>query len=77
MDEETRHKTQADAILAMLKEHPEGVTALDILKAGYGMRAAARISDLRQRGYVITTYTVKREKARVGLYKLREEMTLW
>jgi hypothetical protein len=77
VSEEEERRTQADGVLAMLKANPEGITALDVLKAGYGMRAAARISDLRGRGYVITTYLVKRERARVALYKLREEMTLW
>lgn len=70
-------ETQADGILRLLRDKPDGVTALDVLEAGYGIRAAARVSDLRQRGYVITTDRVKRGRATVGLYRLREQLPLW
>lgn len=69
--------TQTDAILELLRAKPEGITALEALQEVGTMRLAARISDLRERGYVITTDTVTRNRARVGLYRLREQLPLW
>lgn len=62
--------SQTDGVLAMLKDHPDGVTALDALREVGTMRLAARIADLRAQGYVITTDTVQRGRARVALYRL-------
>jgi len=63
---------QCDTILAMLRANPDGITALDALHWAGSARLAARISELRERGYIITTYTVRRGNANVGLYRLRE-----
>ena len=47
-------RPQAVALLAMLQAHPEGVSALDILRAGC-YRASARVLELRQAGYPVQT----------------------
>lgn len=39
--------TQASAILAHLRSHPEGLTALEAMNLGFGMRLAARIADIK------------------------------
>lgn len=64
--------SQTDGVLRMLKENPDGITALDALRGVGTMRLAARIADLRERGYIITTYTVRRGRSNVALYRLRE-----
>jgi hypothetical protein len=69
--------TQTEAVLELLRAKPEGITALEALQEVGTMRLAARIADLRRRGYVITTDTVKRGRATVGLYRLREQLPLW
>ena len=42
--------TQTDAILRLLTERPEGITALDALREAGSLRLAARIADLRAAG---------------------------
>lgn len=51
--------TQNDTVLALLRTHPEGITAMDVLKAGGGMRAAARVSDLKEAGHRIESERVE------------------
>ena len=49
--------SQSDIILRELKKsYPAGIDALDIFKIGGGLRASARIYDLRQSGHKIETY---------------------
>ena len=64
--------TQNETILALLRDRgPRGLTALEALTAGAGMRLAARISDLRAAGHLITTETVTTPNgARVARYRL-------
>jgi len=69
--------TQTEGVLALLRDKPEGITALEAQEAVGTMRLAARISDLRERGHVITTDMVRRGRATVALYRLREQMPLW
>lgn len=57
--------TQTEAILALLRERPQGLTAIDALSAVGSFRLAARIADLRAEGHNIesewmTTATGKR-----------------
>jgi hypothetical protein len=62
--------SQTDGVLAMLKANPHGVTPMDALREVGTLRLAARIADLRAEGYVISTTSVKRGRARVALYRL-------
>lgn len=47
--------SQCAAILKYLEKHPQGLTAYDALMYFGCMRLAARISDLRAKGYIIET----------------------
>lgn len=49
--------TQEQVILALLHQGP--ITALDALQQAGCLRLAARIADLRQQGYEITTEDFK------------------
>jgi hypothetical protein len=51
--------SQTDLILYLLRRNPGGITALEALHAGAGMRLAARISDLKEQGYVIDSERVE------------------
>ena len=63
--------TQTETILEMLRNRPEGITALDALHWAGSMRLAARISDLKAQGHRIETTTEKTEKgARIARYRL-------
>lgn len=53
--------SQCANILKYLEKHPQGLTAYDALIYFGCMRLAARISDLRGRGYVIETVPVQGE----------------
>jgi hypothetical protein len=62
--------TQTDKILLTLENvYPDGISALDILKLGGGLRASARIHDLRKRGYIIQTDI----KNKIYYYKLTKK----
>lgn len=70
-------KPQTAACLRLLREKPEGVTAIDALSAVGSFRLAARIWELRQAGFVIrsipqTTATGKT----IDRYVLEEQLTL-
>lgn len=64
--------TQTDGVYALLRRRPKrGITALDVFRAGYGMRAAARVADLRKRGVAIEADIVKLPSGqRVARYRL-------
>lgn len=47
--------SQCVSILKYLEKHPQGLTAYDALYYFGCMRLAARISDLRAKGYIIET----------------------
>lgn len=51
--------SQCEAVLAYMKDNPEGITQLDALNELGCMRLASRISDLRGMGHRIKTKTVK------------------
>lgn len=55
MGKDTSKRSQCDMILLYLKEHGS-ITALDAIREFGCMRLAARISDLRERGYDIETF---------------------
>ena len=65
--------TQTAAILRLLKERRDGITAMDALEHAGSLRLAARISDLRAEGFIITTDLVTLPNGKtVGRYRLRE-----
>lgn len=63
-----------DDVLRLLRQHPEGITALDALREVGTMRLAARIFDLRRAGHAIDDETVtvstRDGTARVKRYRL-------
>lgn len=51
----TAYMSQADTILSWLRIKPEGITAMEAMRHIGCMRLAARIAELRERGYEINT----------------------
>lgn len=73
--------TQAAAILAHLRSHPEGLTALEAMDLGFGMRLAARIADIKDRGMldadeVIVVTDEPHDGGRHARYRLRDDSRL-
>lgn len=64
-------KSQCDLILEYLQKNPQGITPLDALYHAHCMRLAARISDLRKRGFVIVSEPV--QGAQYCRYRLMKE----
>ena len=67
--------TQEIRVLEMLRERPDGITALDALNGEGCFRLAARINDLRRAGYWIEAIMIKVPTrgggtARVARYRL-------
>lgn len=67
--------TQTAEVLGLLEERPEGITPLEALNEVGCMRLAARIFDLKAKGYAIVADTVEvvarnGRKARVARYRL-------
>jgi hypothetical protein len=67
--------TQTEEVLALLRERPDGVTAMEALEEVGTSRLAARIADLKAAGYAITSELVQvnarnGRKARVARYRL-------
>lgn len=70
--------TQIEAILRLLEERPEGITAMDALREAGSFRLAARIADLREQGHDIDSEMVTLDSGkRVARYRLYRPMTLW
>lgn len=70
--------TQLDAILALLRSSPEGITPRQALAFCGSMRLAARIADLRADGHVIdsqliTVHALGGRPVRVARYTLLRE----
>lgn len=64
--------SQCQTILAMLKQGP--VTALEALQTAGCLRLAARIADLREQGYDITTEDFKTPTGKyIARYHLKGE----
>ncbi len=63
--------SQEQTILAMLRQGP--VTAIEALQTAGCLRLAARIADLRQQGYEITTEDFKTPTGKhIARYHLKE-----
>jgi hypothetical protein len=62
-------QTQCESILELLIERGErGLTAMEILAEAGSARGAARIKDLRDRGYKIRTDHIKKRRATIAKY---------
>lgn len=67
---------QTTRILALMRTHPEGITALQALEVVGSFRLAARIHDLKAAGYDVTSETVKLPNGkRIARYRLNEQPT--
>jgi len=66
-----RKATQSERIIEYMREHPEGITAMEALTDLQCFRLAARIHDLRAEGHQITeeAYSTSTAK-RVSRYRL-------
>ena len=64
-------KPSALRVLDLLRDHPEGVTAMDALAEGCGDSLAQRIHELRTEGHVIAwDWQTTSNGARVKRYRL-------
>jgi len=73
-----RSESQTDAILRLLRDRPEGITALDALREAGSLRLAARIADLRAAGHDIRSELIKTESGKtVARYTLERRLVLW
>jgi len=64
-------KPSARSVLALLRAHPRGITAMDALGAGCGDRLAARIGEVKAAGHRIAdSWEMTPTGARVKRYRL-------
>src|SRR5574343_873525 len=64
-------KPSAEAVLALLQDHPAGITAMDALASGCGDRLAARIHEVKAAGYqVADSWETTPNGARIKRYRL-------
>jgi len=64
-------KASAEAVLALLRAHPEGITSMDALGAGCGDRLAARIHEIKAEGHRIADeWRTTPNGARIKAYRL-------
>ena len=61
---------QTEHVLKLLKERPQGLTAMDALNEVGTMRLAARVKELRDQGYVIISTLEKRNGKKFARYRL-------
>ena len=61
---------QTEHVLKLLRERPQGLTAMDALNEVGTMRLAARVKELRDQGYVINTTLEKRNGKKFARYRL-------
>ncbi len=67
-------KPATAATLDLLREYPDGITALDALDTIGSFRLGARVFELREAGYTIDSeYVTTRSKKRIVRYVLREQ----
>lgn len=70
-------KPQTRAILALLRERHDGITAIDALSAVGSFRLAARIWELRADGYEIRADSITTGSGkRIERYRLVEQIDL-
>lgn len=70
-------KPQTAAVLRLLRERPQGITALDAFTAVGSFRLAARVWELRQDGFVIRSKAETTPSGKViDRYVLEEQLTL-
>ena len=67
-------KPSAALVYGLLAAHPEGVTALETLRAGAGDSLAQRVHELRDAGIAVADeYETTPNGARVKRYRLAEQ----
>jgi hypothetical protein len=69
----TKTEAQTKQILHYLQHHTTGLTAIEALKRFNCLRLAARIGDLRAKGFEIITVTEEGDGKRWARYYLAEE----
>ena len=70
-------KPQTSAVLKLLRERPQGITAIDALASVGSFRLAARVWELRQAGYVIKSKLETTASGKtIDRYVLEEQLTL-
>ncbi len=70
-------KPSTAATLALLRERPQGITAIDALSAVGSFRLAARIAELKAAGYVIRAETIRTGTGkRIARYFLEEQLVV-
>ena len=65
--------SQADDILQYLREHPEGISAIEAMEKFGCMRLAARISDIRAAGHEIIAENESHQGGTHARYKLQRD----
>ncbi len=77
----TAYLSQNDAILALLRTRPEGLTPIDALRDVGCLRLAARVAELRARGEPIVTTNETRDGKTYARYRYvvpeNEQRALW
>ncbi len=67
-------KPSAARVLVLLRRHPDGLTPLDCLDEGGGLRLSGRVLELRQMGFDIeTAWESSPSGARYARYRLHEK----
>jgi hypothetical protein len=70
-------KPATRATLSLLRQHPEGVTALTALDEIGSFRLGARIYELKAEGYEVVTDLISTASGkRIARYRLVEQMEL-
>lgn len=61
------------AVLELLQRSPNGVTALDALEAVGSFRMAARVAELRELGYAVSSETIRTASGKhISRYRLED-----
>ena len=64
-------KPSAEAVIELLRRHPDGITAMEALGAGCGDSLAQRIHEIRAEGHrVVDTWETTANGARIKRYRL-------
>lgn len=71
-------KPSADLVLQLLRDHPEGLTQMDVLRLGGGDSLAQRVHELIAEGHRIEgEYEQTPNGQRVKRYRIREALYGW
>ena len=67
---------EALTLLALVAAGPRGITSLETFKAGWAVRLAAYVGDLRKMGVVIVTTREAHDGGRHGRYTLQSQIEI-